>query len=119
MILVDTSVWIDHFRSADPRLGDALEDGRVACHPFVIGEVALGHLRRRAEVIALMSELPRVPVADHPEVMAFIEANRLMATGIGWVDAHLLCAASRAGIVIWSGDRRLRRHASQLGLAFR
>jgi len=118
VILVDTSVWIDHFRSADPRLGDALEDGRVACHPFVIGEVALGHLRRRAEVIALMSELPSVPVADHPEVMAFIEAHRLMATGIGWVDAHLLCAASLSGIVIWSGDRPLRRYASRLGLDF-
>jgi predicted nucleic acid-binding protein len=117
VILIDTSVWIDHFRAAEPRLVDALEDGRVACHPFVIGEVALGHLRRRAEVIALMSELPSVPVVEHPQVMAFIETHRLMATGIGWTDAHLLCAASRSGTVIWSGDRPLRRQASRLGLS--
>ena len=118
MILVDTSVWIDHFRSADPRLEDVLQHGRVACHPFVIGEVALGHLRRRTEVIALMSELPSVPVVDHLKVMAFIEAHGLMATGIGWVDAHLLCAASLSAIAIWSGDRPLRRQASRLGLDF-
>ena len=118
MILVDTSVWIDHFRAADPRLVDALEDGRVVCHPFVIGEVALGPLRHRAEVIALMSELPAVAVVDHPDVLAFIEAHGLMATGIGWVDAHLLCAASLSGTVLWSGDRPLRRQASRLGIGF-
>lgn len=119
MILVDTSVWIDHFRSTAPTLVKALENGQIVCHPFVIGEVALGHMRHRAEVIALLSELPTVPVADHADVMGFIEVHALMATGVGWVDAHLLCAASLARLTLWTGDRPLRRQATRLGMAFR
>ena len=118
MILVDTSVWIDHFRSAAPALVKALENGQVVSHPFVVGEIALGHLRHRAEVVALLSELPAVPVADHSDVMEFIELHALMATGVGWVDAHLLCAASLAGLTLWTVDRPLRRQATRLAMHF-
>jgi predicted nucleic acid-binding protein len=118
VILVDTSVWIDHFRAADRQLVEVLEGAQVVCHPFVAGEVALGHLRRRTEVIGLMADLPAIAVADHPDVMAFIEAQGLMATGTGLTDAHLLCAASRAGVLIWTRDRALRRQAARLGMVF-
>ncbi len=116
MTLVDTSVWIDHFRLSNPRLVRALHDGRVASHPFVIGELALGRLGHRKETIAMMVELQALDVVDQGDVLRFIEDNQLAATGIGWVDAHLLCAAALADVPIWSHDRQLRRQAVRIGL---
>lgn len=106
-MLVDTSVWVDHFRRTNFALAARLRHGEVRCHPFVIGELACGSLKRRNDVLALLSALPQLPVTDHDHVLLFIESNRLMGTGIGWIDAHLLASARLAGTVLWTLDRRL------------
>ena len=117
MILVDTSVWIDHLRGGDARLAALLEAGRVLSHPFVIGELACGNLRNRAEVLTLLHELPRAVAATDAEVLAFIETHTLMGRGIGYLDAHLLAAAALSAARLWTRDRRLATAAHDLGLA--
>jgi predicted nucleic acid-binding protein len=120
MILVDTSVWVDHLRSNDPALVSALEAGAVFTHPFVVGELACGNLRNRREVIALLQDLPGAPVASDAEALAFIEARSLMGRGIGYVDVHLLASAALAGDArLWTRDLRLAGVATDLQLAFR
>lgn len=119
MTLVDTSTWIDHFRKTDPDLVERLHDGTVACHPFVLGEVALGTLRRRGEVLDLLRALPRIDVVPHDDVLAFVDRAGLHGTGIGLVDAHLLAATDTAAAQLLTSDRRLKRQAERLGLAAR
>ena len=117
MILVDTSVWVDHLRRSNARLAALLEEGQVVCHPFVLGELILGNLGRRSEVVDLLAELPSATLADHDEVMVFVAAQALAGSGIGWVDAHLLCSAALSRAELWTLDRRLdavaRRSAPQ------
>jgi predicted nucleic acid-binding protein len=115
-VLVDTSVWVDHFRQSDPALRDLLNRAEVECHPFVIGELACGSLRRRSEILSLLERLPQVPVASHNEVLVFLERHRLMGRGIGWIDAHLLASTSLAGVLFWTRDRRLSQIAQTLRL---
>jgi hypothetical protein len=115
-VLVDTSIWVDHLKSGNRRLEAALEQGAVRTHPFVIGEVACGHLSRRAEVLGLMRELPRVVSATDEEVLAFVERHRLMGAGIGWVDAHLLAATALTRTRLWTLDTKLARAAKRLDL---
>lgn len=118
MILVDTSVWIDHLRQGDPSLVTILEAGRVLMHPFVVGELACGNLNRRAEVLMLLRELPPAPVATDDEVLEFIERRGLMGRGIGYVDVHLLASVALAGGAgLWTRDKRLAAVASELALA--
>lgn len=117
MILLDTSVWIDHLRHGEPRLVAFLAEGQVLVHSFVVAEVALGSLARRDSVIAILKALPQAPVALHDEVMALIETERLHGLGIGHVDVHLLASARLAGAMLWTRDRRLRAAAAQLGVA--
>ena len=120
MILVDTSVWIDHLRAGDGFLAELLDDGRVLTHPFIIGELALGHLRQRDVVLAALSVLPRAEVAQEVEVLRFIDQNELFGRGIGYVDVHLLAAARlTAGAQFWTKDTRLRQIAHNLGLALK
>jgi predicted nucleic acid-binding protein len=114
--LVDTSVWIDHFRTADARLADLLLDGQVLSHPFVVGELGCGNLRRRADVLTLLAALPRLPVASTEDAMHFTDAHRLMGKGLGWVDVHLLAAAYVARVSLWTRDRRLAAAAGRLGV---
>ena len=116
MILVDTSVWVDHLRRSNTKLSALLEEGQVACHPFVIGELVLGNLRRGSEVPDLLAALPSVDMADHDVVMVFVAVNVPARSGIGWVDAHLLCSAALSGAKIWTLDRRLRSVAESSGL---
>jgi predicted nucleic acid-binding protein len=119
VILVDTSVWIDHLHKAVPLLGDALERGDVASHPFVIGEIACGEIARRREVLALLSTLPSGIVATDEEALHFIEHHRLMGKGIGYVDAHLLASVMLTnGATLWTRDKRLAVIAAQLRIAF-
>lgn len=117
MTLVDTSVWVDHLRGGDDVLAALLDQARVQCHPFVIGELACGRLRRREMIRGLLANLPRAPVAEHEEVLAFVERHRLMGSGIGWIDAHLLASARIAGVRLWTRDARLRAIARRLGMA--
>jgi predicted nucleic acid-binding protein len=114
--LVDTSVWVDHFRTPHHPLAALLEDGEVLCHPFVIGELACGHLRRRAEILALLADLPRLPALATEEVMAFVEGHRLMGKGLGWVDVHVLAATVASRETLWTKDRRLADAATRLGV---
>jgi predicted nucleic acid-binding protein len=118
MILVDTSIWIDHLRAADEALIALLEAGAALSHPFVIGELALGRLARRNLVLGLLQDLPQVVAATDGEVMAFIERNELAGLGIGYVDAHLLASVRlTAGASLWTRDKRLSTVADRLGLA--
>lgn len=118
MILVDTSIWVDHLRRADPALSEHLDRGRVLAHPLVIGELALGSLRNRAEVLRLLGELPRATPATHAEAMQFIDLHRLMGAGIGYVDAHLLASVALTPPArLWTRDARLAVIARQLSLA--
>jgi predicted nucleic acid-binding protein len=117
VILVDTPIWVDHLRRGDPRLADLLEAARVVCHPFVIGELALGYLQRRTEILALLANLPQAVPAAQEEVLRFVEEHSLLGSGLGWVDVHLLCAAARDGVGFWTFDRRLAAAAARLGLA--
>ena len=118
MNLIDTSVWVDHFRTNDKALAALLEAGAVLVHPFVIGELALGNLRQRAIVLSALSDLPRVTVATDAEVLHFIDHHALAGRGVGHVDAHLLAAVQlTAGAKLWTKDKRLRGIAVELGLA--
>ena len=117
MVLVDTSVWIAHFRKGSPGLVRLLEEGQVATHPFVIGELACGNLHNRDEILRLLAVLCRSGVAGHEEVLTFIERHRLMGTGLGYIDVHLLAAARVGGLRLWTLDRRLKQAAVQLDIA--
>lgn len=117
MILVDTSVWVDHFRQGIPLLGDLLGTGEVSTHPFIIGELACGNLKNRTEILALLSALPSVKVATHPEALFLVEAHSLNGVGIGWIDAHLLCSAVLNRMPLWTRDRKLQAAAKALGIA--
>jgi predicted nucleic acid-binding protein len=119
VILADTSVWVDHLRHANIRMAALLEEGDIAGHPFVIGELALGHLRRRREILALLAGLPQATLADHEEVQRFVERRELAGSGLGWVDVHLLAAAALDRSGLWTLDRRLEAVASSLGLGDR
>ena len=119
MILVDTSVWVDHLRDGTPALAAALEQGRVLTHPFVLGELACGNLKNRGEVLQLLGELPAAPMATDPEALDFIERRALMGRGIGYVDIHLLASVALAGTAqLWTRDKRLAAVAGDLDLAY-
>ena len=119
MILVDTSVWIEHFRAGATGLRALLEDEQVLTHPFVIGELTCGNIRNRAEILGLLESLPQVRVADHQEVMAFVAGQRLYGRGIGWLDAHLLASTLLSKAALWTFDRPLAGVAAALGIAHR
>jgi predicted nucleic acid-binding protein len=118
VILVDTSVWVDHLRTGDRVLGQLLDSGGVLGHRFVTGELALGNLRERDLVPSALRELPQATVASDDEVLHFIDRQALFGLGIGYVDAHLLAAVLLTlGAKLWTRDRRLQAAATQLGLA--
>ena len=118
MVLADTSVWIGHFRQGTPRLRDLLLEGQILCHPFVIGELACGNLRNRAEILRLLKSLPQAPVSGLEEILSFLTARGLSGIGIGLIDAHLLAAAMLEHAEIWTEDKRLRKAAEKLKIAF-
>jgi predicted nucleic acid-binding protein len=117
MMLVDTSVWVDHLRKGDRGLAALLTASNVVMHPFVIGELACGNLRKRDQILALLRDLPRVAVATDDEVLFFIERHTLMGRGLGYIDVHLLASVALHGIArLWTRDKRLRAAADSLGL---
>jgi hypothetical protein len=115
-VLVDTSVWVDHFRRGNDLLADRLRGGEAWTHPFVIGELACGALERRREILGLLATLPHAPLLEHRDVLEFVESHGLMAQGIGWIDVHLLASATVGGIPVWTLDRRLHSVARRLRL---
>lgn len=118
MVLVDTSVWIDHFRRTNTSLAQLLLRGMVCTHPDVIGELACGNLHRRAYVIEMLQTLPRIDRSADDEALFFLQSRQLFGTGLGYIDIHLLAAAALACIQLWSLDKSLRKAAQRLRLAF-
>jgi predicted nucleic acid-binding protein len=116
MVLVDTSVWVEHFRRGNARLRELLVEGLVLIHPFVIGELACGNLKNRVELFGYLDALPGAPAASDDETLQLIEGRKLWGRGIGWIDAHLLAAGLLARCEFWTDDSRLRRTAAELGI---
>jgi predicted nucleic acid-binding protein len=116
MILVDTSVWVDHLRHGSARLGQLLADGEVSSHPYVIGELACGFLTKRAEILSLLDTLPKVVEADHSEVLRLLDTQRLYGRGLGWIDAYLLASAVLTHTPLWTLDKTLARIATAMGV---
>ncbi len=116
MILVDTSVWIAHFRKGSPGLAALLSDGLALVHPFIVGELACGNLRNRTRILRDLEALPAATTASCGEVMRLIEARKLWGLGIGWVDGHLLASALLSTCGLWTFDRRLLRTAAAGGV---
>ena len=111
MVLVDTSVWVSHLREGNAGLADLLNNGEVVCHPFIIGELACGNLKNRTTILSLLESLPTTIAAEHEEVLVFIESNRLMGKGLGYVDVHLITSALLTRVSIWTLDKRLEQVA--------
>ena len=119
MILVDTSIWIHHFRKGNAHLKELLSTGHVACHPFIIGELACGNLKQRGEITLLLHALPTANPISNDEALYFIEEKRLMGLGIGIVDVHLLASAIITNTPLWTSERRLREVARRLDILYK
>lgn len=116
MTLVDTSVWVDHLRRGNARLGALLDAGEVLAHPWVIGELACGGLRNRSKILTLLRRLPALPVVDDAEALVLVEQRRLWGRGLGWIDIHLLGSALLAHVPLWTLDTALAAVAEDLGV---
>lgn len=120
MVLVDTSVWIDHLRSKSKPLISLLEQSQVSIHPMIIGELACGNLRHRTQLLGLWENLPHVVEASHSEVLLCLEKNRLMGKGVGFIDLHLLSSTLLStNTSLWTHDRRLQNLAESLGISWK
>jgi len=118
LILVDTSVWIDHLRTSIAPLAGALEAEDVLVHPFIICELACGEMKQRRDVLRLLAALPSSIVATDDETLHFIERHRLMGKGIGYIDAHLLASVTLTdGAQLWTRDKRLAMIAAELKIS--
>ena len=119
MILADSSVWIDHLIVEDPHLVSMLDQQEILIHPMVIGELACGNMRDRADMMRLFRRLPKILAASHDEVLFLIEYHQMMGRGIGFIDAHLLAStAMTPSTRLWTNDRRLMVLSSELGVAY-
>ena len=119
MVLVDTSIWINHLRNSDHHLEKLLLNGEVVCHPHIIGELACGNLKNRKEIISLLQALPQSPTVDFEEYLYFIEQNQLHGKGIGFVDIHLLASAQLGRLPLWTADKRLKAASGELSIEYK
>lgn len=117
MTLVDTSVWVDHLRSDGHPLATLLAEGRVLCHPFVVGELACGSLSNRDRFLELLGALPQAQIADHEDILHLVRVREMHGRGLGWIDVHLLASALLEGCALWTMDKRLEKVAAGLGAA--
>ncbi|KAB2715167.1 type II toxin-antitoxin system VapC family toxin [Brucella intermedia] len=118
MILVDTSIWIDHFRLSDAELRRVIENDLLLCHPFVTGELALGSLRDRTNVLGFLAAQRQAAVATHDEILTMIDRHALFSMGIGYTDAHLLASVLLGrGASLWTRDKRLKLAAEKAGVS--
>jgi predicted nucleic acid-binding protein len=116
MLLADTSVWIDHFRHGQPVLADCLSEGLVLMHPFIVGELACGSLKKRAVVLSDLNTLPSATLASNGEAIQLMEDRQLWGRGLGWVDIHLLASARLSHCRFRTLDKKLAEAATELGL---
>jgi len=119
MILVDTSIWIDHFRKTDKNLQNLLLDEKVSTHKLIVGELACGNLSNRKEILGLLNLLPQTKVISDDEVLQFIELNKLYGTGLGFIDVHLLASALISDVELWTNDKRLEQAATKLHCSYK
>ncbi|MBU4445344.1 MAG: type II toxin-antitoxin system VapC family toxin [Candidatus Marinimicrobia bacterium] len=118
MILVDTSVWIDHFHKKDNYLKKLLEDGLVYIHHFIIGELACGNLKNRDEILILLQSLPKVRVAQHDEVMYFINYHKIFSKGLGYIDVHLLTSCFLYNKLLYTKDKHLKKVGKEFDIIY-
>jgi predicted nucleic acid-binding protein len=118
MVLIDTSIWVTHLRYDSPELRELLLEGRVVCHPFVIGELACGNLQNRREILTLLKALPMAIQAEHEEVLHFIETHSLTGIGLGYIDVHLLVSALLSSISLWTQGNPLKKAAHDLNVCY-
>ena len=118
MVLVDTSVWVSHLRDGNAQLANLLNDGKVLCHPLIVGELACGNLKDRAVILSFLQLLPMSIEAEHDEALSFIENNRLMGKGMGYVDVHLIVSAVLTGVPVWTLDQKLAQTADSLHIKY-
>ena len=119
MILADSSVWIGHFRSANQSLSALLDADEIVTHPFVVGELACGHLPDRGAFLRWLKRMDTTPEASHAEALAFIQGRGIMGRGLGYGDVHLLASCKlMPGTLLWTHDRRLHTVAVELDVAF-
>jgi len=119
VVIVDTSIWVTHLRKGSRHLKELLLDAQVVCHPFVIGELACGNIKNRDEFLSLVHSLPTAPVVTLDELIFFIEQNKLMGMGIGFIDAHLLASAQLSRTLLWTSDKPLKLAAISLKVAYK
>jgi predicted nucleic acid-binding protein len=119
MVLVDTSVWVHHLREGNSELEKLLNDAQVMCHPFIIGEIACGNVKNRTGILTFLQLLPLVTQAKHEEVMEFIETNKLMGRGLGYIDVHLSASAKLTGVPMWTFDKKLDKTIKEMGISFK
>jgi predicted nucleic acid-binding protein len=117
VVLVDTSVWIDHFRRKSRQLTVLLDGEGVVLHPFILGELACVNLKNRRELIELLHALPFITKADDDEVLFFIERHKLMGRGVGLIDMHLLASCKLNSCLLWTRDKRLKAIAEEMKIA--
>lgn len=118
MILVDTSVWIDHFRNNNTQLIHLLNNSDIFCHPFIIGEIACGNIHNRVEILSLLQSLPQSLTVDHEEILIFIENNNIMGQGIGYIDISILASAILSDLSLWTFNKRLKTIAIQFDINY-
>ena len=118
MVLVDTSVWIEHFRKGHHRLEELLNSTDVAIHPFIIGELACGTIKNRDEILNLLQTLDSSPEISLKELLRFIDLNKLQGKGIGCIDVHLLASSLLSDCKLWTNDKKLHNIAQKIGIAY-
>jgi predicted nucleic acid-binding protein len=118
MVLVDTSVWISHLGDGHPVMEKLLMDEEVACHPYVIGELACGNLKNRDEILTLLQSLPQTVMAEPDEVLEFIDNRQLMGMGLGYIDFHLIVSSLLSDIPLWTWDKSLLTVCRTLGISY-
>jgi predicted nucleic acid-binding protein len=118
MVLVDTSIWIDHFKNGNNQLIELLDNGEVFCHPFIIGELACGYIKNRQEIITALRALPQSAFIEHDEIMVFIEKNNIMGKGLGYIDIAILGSSLVTGIPLWTFDQKLNAIAKKFKNSF-
>lgn len=119
MVIIDTSIWVDHFRKGNPSLEKLLLEADVTVHPFVLGELACGGITRNTMIYSYLRELPEAPLIDQREFFLFVENQKLSGAGIGFVDVHLLASARISSMFLWTFDARLMKCAARLNVAFK
>jgi predicted nucleic acid-binding protein len=118
VVLVDTSIWISHLQTGNAHLKQLLEQGEVACHPFIVGELACGNIQNRTEVLSLLQALPMASMAQPEEVLHLIDSHRLMGVGLGLIDVHLLASALLSSVPLWTADKQLIAASTGLNINY-